>query len=104
MPRSYPEPAVPPDFACWVLRTRTQVAVVDRRTGVRSTRPSGRWDVRGKALDPRSVLTGDDLDAVTDYLDNVSFLELAAASRASMEAAMVAVRPLPRHPRAHDPA
>jgi integrase len=49
MPRSYPEPAVPRDFACWILRTSTQVSVVDRRTGERSTRPADRWDVRGKA-------------------------------------------------------
>jgi integrase len=37
------------DFACWVLRTTTQVTVVDRRTGARSNRPTDRWDVRGKA-------------------------------------------------------
>lgn len=49
MPRSYPEAAVPRDFACWVLRTSTQVTVVDRRSGERSTRPADRWDVRGKA-------------------------------------------------------
>lgn len=49
MPRSYPEPAVPRDFACWVLRTSTKVTVVDRRTGARVARPADRWDVRGKA-------------------------------------------------------
>ena len=49
MSRSYPEPSVPRDFACWVLRTSTQVTVIDRRSGSRSTRPADRWDVRGKA-------------------------------------------------------
>jgi len=49
MPRSYPKPDVPRDLSCWVLRTTTQVTVVDRRTGARSSRPADRWDVRGKA-------------------------------------------------------
>ncbi len=49
MSRSYPEPSVPRDFACWVVRTSTQVTVIDRRSGSRSTRPADRWDVRGKA-------------------------------------------------------
>jgi integrase len=48
MPRTYPEPAVPREFSCWVLRTSTIVTVVDRRTGKRSTRPADRWDVRGR--------------------------------------------------------
>lgn len=47
MPRTYPEPAVPREFSCWVLRTSTMLAVVDRRTGKRSTRSADRWDVRG---------------------------------------------------------
>lgn len=49
MPRSYPAPAIPREFACWVLRTSTRVTVVNRRTGERTTRPADRWDVRGKS-------------------------------------------------------
>jgi integrase len=49
MPRIYPEPFVPREFACWVHKASTTVANTNRRTGETITKVVDRWDVRGKA-------------------------------------------------------
>jgi integrase len=49
VPRAYPEPFIPRQFACWVHRTSTTVKATNRRTGATSIKEEDRWDVRGKA-------------------------------------------------------
>ena len=49
MARTYPDPFVPRTFSCWVGRATTTERVVDRRTGEHRSRPTGRWDVEGRA-------------------------------------------------------